>query len=336
MPYPPRRDEPGALHHIGNRGISHAPLYIRVEDFLEFEGLLKRCVDMGELLIHAYCLMTNHFHLLAQSVSGGLSAAMRNLESMYVRLFNGSADRKGGLVCGRFWSRRIWSEAYLWAVIRYIHRNPSDARIVFDAGKYPFSSAMHYSKPSGPSWLERGRVEAYVREQTGLPYYDPSQFAAVLGAPPSDANLRWFEGLSTSRISDDPTMDDIVSGRSDQIRAWMTRRAESAFGGAPALIVADADTVRSIVAERAREWPSSAPGARPGRHSVPRMVQVALLEELAGQRPADISRATTVPRSSVDVLLKRHRTLMRTDAAYRDEVVATVVTIMSACHRRPT
>lgn len=333
MPRANRRDEPGAWHHVGNRGIAKCPLFLRVDDYLEFEGLLRRGVELGEYLLHAYCLMTNHFHLLLQSVAGGVSAAMRNLQSMFVRCVNPRSDRQGYLMTGRFWSRRVVSDAYRVNAFRYIHRNPVDANIVYDPGHYPFSSARHYLNPASTRWVERRWAEHYVERVTGVSGWDADRFARVLGGRAmSEAGARWFETLAASPVPDHALMDDVIAGRSDAIQAWMQQRTEIADGGAPLLVVADASSVRAAIAARRNVWPARTARSRPGRHAIALGAEAALLADLAGQRSPDIAHALDVPRSSLHELRSRHRTLMRVDPEYRDEVTAAAVAIITACH----
>jgi len=93
----------------------------------------------------AYCIMPNHFHLiLKQEVDGGISAYMQRLTLSFVHYYNIKNNQKGHLFESGFKSVLIESENQLLHVSRYIHLNPSSAKLVEDPLKYPFSSLQYY------------------------------------------------------------------------------------------------------------------------------------------------------------------------------------------------
>jgi len=121
-----------------------------------------------ELDIWAYCLMTNHIHLLAvprQDVSMSRGIGSTNL--VYTQYINRKYGRSGRLWQNRFFSTVIDKEPYLWSVARYIENNPVRAGMIKSAQKYKWSSCKgHVSKINNPvlskfGWLEANEVEAY-------------------------------------------------------------------------------------------------------------------------------------------------------------------------------
>src|SRR3972149_314837 len=140
--------------------------------------------------------MGTHYHLLLQTPRGELSRAMRHLDGIYTLKFNRSHGRDGPLLRGRYRAILIDAEEYLLAVARYIHRNPVDAGVVSDIGRYRWSSHYGYlNKREGPEWLNtapllarfgRGRsalieyqsfmhskVEKEIEESYRKPYFKP-------------------------------------------------------------------------------------------------------------------------------------------------------------------
>src|SRR5690606_6704455 len=109
----------------------------------QFEALLADGHERHGVEIHAYCLMTNHYHLLLHCPDGRLSDFMHHLSSQYTRLVNADLGRDGPLFRGRFRSLPIESEQYLAAVGRYIHRNPLDIRPPVVLSQYRWSSLRH-------------------------------------------------------------------------------------------------------------------------------------------------------------------------------------------------
>lgn len=96
--------------------------------------------------ILAYCIMPNHFHLLLkQEVDGGISTYMQRLTLSFVHYYNIKKKQKGHLFESGFKSVLIESENQLLHVSRYIHLNPSSAKLVEDPLKYQFSSLQYYA-----------------------------------------------------------------------------------------------------------------------------------------------------------------------------------------------
>ncbi|MFZ9042928.1 MAG: transposase [Ilumatobacteraceae bacterium] len=151
---PPRTDHDGALHHVMNRGARREPIFTSRADGDLFLAVVAEQLDRSGLEIHAYCLMSNHFHFLARSPTARLSDFMQHLSSVYTRAVNRRYGHDGPLFRGRFLSKPITSDAYLRTVSRYIHRNPTDIRPPVALDRYRWSSYRAYLEPSvAPDWL---------------------------------------------------------------------------------------------------------------------------------------------------------------------------------------
>lgn len=155
-------------HHITQRGNNKEPVFIDDEDKKVYLNILKKYSDQWKFDIWAYCLMSNHVHILVvpreeESLAKGIGAT--NL--VYTQYFNHRYNRNGRLWQNRFFSTIIEEETYLWAVARYIEKNPVRANIVKKAEDYPWSSAKaHILKLRdtallGEDWLEKGEYKAY-------------------------------------------------------------------------------------------------------------------------------------------------------------------------------
>ena len=100
---------------------------------------------MWKLKVSAYCLMSNHYHLLVQTPEGNLSRCMRHLNGVYTQRFNRKYDRDGQLFRGRYKAVLVEEDSYLLELLRYIHRNPLEAGMVQDLeGWPPWSSHRGY------------------------------------------------------------------------------------------------------------------------------------------------------------------------------------------------
>jgi putative transposase len=155
-------------HHITQRGNNRETVFFDDEDRRFYLNTLSRYIDEWDIEIWAYCLMTNHVHILAvPRKEESLAKGMGSTNLVYTQYINRRYGRSGRLWQNRFFSTVIERESYLWAVARYIERNPVRANIVKKAEDYPWSSAKaHVVKAkdevlSGESWLGENEFSAY-------------------------------------------------------------------------------------------------------------------------------------------------------------------------------
>lgn len=140
MTRPLRIEFNGALYHITSRGNARQAIFLKGEDFTDFLGILNSVVKRYHFLIHAYCLMNNHYHLLVETPEGNLSKGMRQLNGLYAQRFNQKHQRVGHLLQGRYQAILVDKENYLLELSRYIVLNPVRAGIVKDPKDYRWSS----------------------------------------------------------------------------------------------------------------------------------------------------------------------------------------------------
>jgi len=149
-----RPDFDGALHHVHNRGLDGRDIFRSNADRLLFLEWLGNMVVKFGWVVHAYTLMTNHFHLLIETPTGGLSRGMQGMLTNYVQTFNRKRRRKGGLFQGRFKSHLVEKESYLLELARYIVLNPVRAKMVERPEDYPWSSyRATVGLETAPAWL---------------------------------------------------------------------------------------------------------------------------------------------------------------------------------------
>lgn len=143
MPRKARERSATGCYHIMGRGINHAAIYNDDADNMNFLHILDFCAD-EDFTIFAYCLMGNHFHLLAKADAGVLQHVMKAVGIRYVAYFNRRYQRDGPLFRGRYNSQPVTTKGYFLRVLRYIHRNPVAAGIVQEMQDYPWSSYLDY------------------------------------------------------------------------------------------------------------------------------------------------------------------------------------------------
>jgi putative transposase len=140
MPRPPRIQFPGATYHVTSRGIRKSAIYTDTRDRLRFGQLLQGVVDRFAWRCHAYCWMTNHFHLLVETPHGDISRGMHRLNGMYARWFNWRHGYEGHLFDRRFGAVLVEDESHLLELTRYIVLNPVRAGACDHPGEWRWSS----------------------------------------------------------------------------------------------------------------------------------------------------------------------------------------------------
>ena len=132
---------PGFPHHVTQRGNRQADVFETDADRECYLRFLKRYADRHGLAIWAYCLMTNHIHLVAVPLrEDSLALSLRDAHTVYAMYFNTRTRQSGHVWRGRFYSSPMDS-AHLWAAVHYVECNPVRARLVKRAQDYRWSSA---------------------------------------------------------------------------------------------------------------------------------------------------------------------------------------------------
>lgn len=141
MPRSARMVDDRGIYHILNRGNARQRVYQKDADYRLFLDTLGQMLGQFEIVLFAYCLMPNHFHLLMQVEKGeSLSLGMQWLTTTYVRRYHREYGSSGHLWQGRYKSFRIHDGDHLLAVTRYIEGNPVRAALVETATEWGWSS----------------------------------------------------------------------------------------------------------------------------------------------------------------------------------------------------
>ena len=143
MPRKERYQEPGH-YHIINRGVERRNIYLEPNDYEFFLDLLMKVSKDYEIIVHAFCLMTNHYHLLLETKQTNLSKVMQFVNDKYAKYFNKKYSRSGHLWQGRYKSYPLFDDAHFWIVAKYIERNPIKAGIVKEVDLYKHQSFFQW------------------------------------------------------------------------------------------------------------------------------------------------------------------------------------------------
>ena len=159
MARPLRIEYPGAFYHVISRGNRREPIVTDDRDRERFISYLSRMVGQFNVLVHGYCLMTNHYHLILETPEGNLSRAVQWLNVSYATYYNRRHQYVGHLFQGRFKAVLVDAGEYLAALSRYVHLNPVRAGAASRAWDYAWSSCRYFVRSqAAPDWLETNRI----------------------------------------------------------------------------------------------------------------------------------------------------------------------------------
>lgn len=155
MSRPLRLEFPGAIWHVTSRGNEKREIVRDDDDRRRFVGFLAHAAMESHWLLHAWVLMSNHYHLLVETPEITLSDGVKWLNEMCAIKFNEKYDRVGHLFQDRFKGLLVERESHLLELVRYIVLNPVRCGAVRFASDYPWSN---YRATAGlvtvPPWLE--------------------------------------------------------------------------------------------------------------------------------------------------------------------------------------
>jgi len=332
MPRLPRYDAPGDWHHVMNRGVARRTVFENDRDVRYFLSRVARAARAGWIAVHAYCVLTTHFHLLVESRERGLSYAMRRIQNEYVRWFNRGRKRDGALFRGRFRSRPVESLEYRRVLVRYIDENAVLARLVPDAALYPHGSARAYARSRGPLWLARSWVEGEVRARTGTRAYDPSHYAVCFGAPGSPSLASVVERRIEAPAGGRDPLGDLLGATPERVLEWMRRKARLADQTRIDLPVCDAARVVELVrACRARSADWSVELSRIQSDGW-RLAEAGLLRELCAATWAEIGHAIGTAEQGAIRAYRLHRRALDEVEGYGPTVSAIGAEAIASCY----
>ncbi len=154
MARPIRLEFAGAIYHVTSRGNRREDIYDSDADRERFITILGDVGQRFNWVCHAYCLMSNHYHLLIETPDANLSKGMRQLNGVYTQAFNRASGRVGHVFQGRYKAIMVEKQSYLMELARYIVLNPVRANMVRSADQWRWSS---YRATAGqvfnPCWL---------------------------------------------------------------------------------------------------------------------------------------------------------------------------------------
>ena len=164
-----RIEYPGAFYHVTSRGNERKAIFRSQRDREVFLSYLESAVERYSAVIHVFCLMDNHYHLLLETPAGNLSKIMQHINGAYTNYFNRKRNRAGHLFQGRYKAILVDADTYAKELSRYIHLNPVRAGMVETPETFKWSSCRYYTiEKNAPAWIKRDFILAYFAKKPAI------------------------------------------------------------------------------------------------------------------------------------------------------------------------
>jgi hypothetical protein len=305
MSRPLRSDEPGMCHHVGNHAVDGLAAFQNDIDFRHFFSLLGDQVGLGRLVVHAFVVLPNHFHLLVTSPNGELSDALHDIEGKYARAFNEHRERRGPVFRRRYWSNPALAQTYRRHLVTYFDANPVKAGLATSAFDYPYGSARCFVRGGGPPWLDREWVESAACEIVGADRFDAAVYSRAFGRKPgSDEAFRVVERRIRGGSPCDDPLEDVVRLGQTFTHDWL--RKSAARPRAPRISLASENCLERALALSPLDAESSEPAT----------LRVGLLRDVCALTFTEIVARIGRPRTTIQDLYGRHGRAMHGNHTY--------------------
>jgi len=240
MARPLRIEYEGALYHVTSRGNDRERIFFTDTDREAFLELLGDVAERFSWIFHAYCLMTNHFHLVVETPHANLSRGMRHINGVFTQRINRLNKRSGHLLQGRFKSILVEKDSYLLELARYVVLNPVRAKMVRSAKDWKWSS---YRATAGQSeipsfltveWLlaqfdsnlsrAQKAYRRFVQQGRGIAIWSDLRHGNILGSegfdevfqPLLEQRRRDIEVPRVERLAARPSLDQLFADIHDK------------------------------------------------------------------------------------------------------------------------
>lgn len=252
MPRPPRIHVPGAFYHVTLRGNHRQDIFFSNGDRQFFNGLVAQTIEQFGAKLHAYCLMTNHVHLLIQVADIPLGHLILRIAGPYARHVQRNLETTGHLFEKRYHSDLVATDEYLMAVLRYIHLNPVHAGMVANVSDYRWSSHHAYVGLRCDPWVTTDFLLSIFHEQRDRSVAAYTEFVDRMEQYPSDFPFK--EGSDSCAFGNDQFLakssGHAMRHRSNRSLAGIIDEASAIFGF-PAAVLRSSSRCRDVTKVRA-------------------------------------------------------------------------------------
>lgn len=166
MSRPLRLELAGGLYHVTSRGDGREDIYLADADRLAWLDVFGQVCKRFNWVCHAWCQMSNHYHVLIETPEANLAQGMRQLNGVYTQRFNRAHARVGHVFQGRYKAILVERDSYLLELARYVVLNPLRARMVTRLEDWPWSSYLATcGQAHAPEWLQTDCIVAQFGRQ---------------------------------------------------------------------------------------------------------------------------------------------------------------------------
>lgn len=301
-----------AWYHVMNRGRGGQAVFRDADDYQNFIKLLKDTAEAWHFRVAAYCLMTNHYHLLVQTPEANLSRCMRHINGLYTQYYNRRYHADGQLFRGRYKSILVDADSYLLELVKYIHRNPLRAGITGSLSSYAWSSHKGYlSQAETWNWLHKGFILSMLTKNK---QQEKKAYAALVGAEESEGILAFFEKRTVSAIMG---TEEFI----DRIRRGFYKQTSGGQMPESRILAVPIAVIKQAVAKAYITKPERLEIARRGAFNEPRDVAIYLSRKHSGKTLLEIGAAFNLRQySSVSSVVQKMRRLCAEDKKMRFRV----------------
>ncbi len=156
-----RKKSNTGIYHVMLRGIDKRDIFLTQNDYKRFLHYIELAKEKSETLLLAYCLMTNHVHMLLKEGKEEIGNFIKRIAVGYAQYHNSNHGRTGHLFQNRYLSETVDDDKYLLVVSRYIHQNPLKAGIVKNVEDYKWSSYHEYLINNKDTITDKDILEGY-------------------------------------------------------------------------------------------------------------------------------------------------------------------------------
>jgi REP element-mobilizing transposase RayT len=314
MARPLRIEFKDAFYHVMNRGRERQKIFY-TPDFYEafLQGLDEAHRRFG-MEVHAYCLMSNHYHLLIKTPQGNLSRIMRHIDGLYTQRHNRLKKTDGALFRGRYKAIVVDASQYLLQVSRYIHRNPVEMKkpLVGVLEDYRWSSyATYLGLNQAPGWLNRdtvyGELGSRQRYKSYKAYVDQSM---------DQETVEFYRLKHTPPVLGDKQFRKEAQKRSKSLDREIDKKGLKHPVALPQIIKAVANYYQ-VTGQAIKQGKCGR-----GNRNIPRWVAMKLCQEVGSAKLTEIAEIFEVGHyTTVSQTIGRLNRLMRESRQYEKDYI---------------
>ncbi len=305
MTRPLRIEFENAWYHVMNRGRQGQKVYRSADDYRRFLDIVQETTGMFDLRVAAYCLMSNHYHLLVMTPRANLSRCMRHINGIYTQYYNRKYRKDGQLFRGRFKSILVEADSYLLEVMRYIHRNPVRAGVAESIEQYQWSSHRGYvSNASGWGWICKQPVLSMLENNAAR---QTRAYRHFVCQPDSESMQKVFKAKRLKAVLGSDTFLARIK------ETYYALKKDTEIPQSRSLSP-DISRIQEAVCAEFRTDPKELVCSRRGMANDARNVAIYLARKHAGLKLEDIGRLYAIRSySTVSSVLVRMRARLETD-----------------------